>query len=325
MGSEVMELPQQTEMDWKCEFENIKRQRKDLQIFYLIRLLNQSGLNLGKHVFQKYAKDEFICQFENMNQLLESIMAKLDGIDIENHIIEMEDRSKSIFSDIIDLCKKNRYSSERFKRIEAVFEQVTLSKGVRKDANEITYEELVSHFEECELVPQNFITKYVYSFIRISKDKINNIFSRGEIRTDEQPILQLYNCSCKMMSLPFNEYEYISYYIDIMKMHNILGIMLGEEKDIILTETQMLALALEICGISVIIKIYLNTAMQYVMLFLMKGEEKYFKKAEHKMNIAEKCIDGASNYELLERLEKTRIIFSEIKSKGDCAKLVELL
>lgn len=78
----------------------------------------------------------------------------------------------------------------------------------------------------------------------------------------------------------FYEYEYISYYLSITKVHNILNIMLGIEKDIELCENYMINLALEICGLSLVIKIYFNTVLQYIMLFAIKKELEYYQKAK---------------------------------------------
>lgn len=317
--------------EWQYCFENIKKRYKKEKMFYLIRLLNQSGLNLSTEVFVRYSEDELIGQFKSMDQLLESAMSKLDTIDVENHIIRLEDRSKSIFSDIIDLCRKNGYSSERFSNIEGDFNKVTLRNGVRKEAKAIEYEKLVSHIEVCKLEPQNFVTKYVYAYVRICKEKIRNVLAQGDILTDNVQISQLYNCACKMLMLPFNEYEYISYYISIMKMKNLLSIMLKIDNNITQQENRMLDIALEICGVSLIINIYFNTALQYIMLFLLEKEWDYFDRAQKRLLIAKKCIDETSNYQLLESWNNTKKIFELVRrnfeeyGEVNPARLVELL
>lgn len=285
-------------VEWKTEFEKIVEKDNRNRIFYLIKILNQSGIILPKEIFLESDCPKLISKFHNMSELLEYAMDLLHGIDVKEYIIDLEDRSKCIFSDIVDLCKKINYTSDNLKRIIEAFSEVTKSSGVRKDATQIEYEEFVKHIRNSAVQPENFVTVYVYAFNRLSKKAIRNVLQKGVVLTKDIQIHELYECAEKMLKLPFYEYEYISYYLSIIKVHNILSIMLGIEKDIELCENYMVNLALEICGLSLVIKIYFNTVLQYIMLFAIKKELEYYQKAKKKMEVAKKCIYIIHNHEM---------------------------
>lgn len=306
------------EEDWKVEFERIIKTEKRENLFYLIKLLNQSGINLSKDVFEYPNKPDLIRKFNDMNELLEYAMEQLKGIDVKTYADNLEDRSKSIFSDIIDMCRRNNYASDNFRRIESAYRIVTQSSGVRKEAKQIQYNELVEHIKKSELVPENFITVYVYAFNRIAKEQIKNIFSQNVITTRDAKIIELYECAVKMLQLPFHEYEYKSYYISISKIYNVLCIMLEKENDIDKEENFLINIALEICGLSLVVKIYFNTILQYIMLFIVKREWLYFEKAKEKMSIVKECIETAENYELMLVWEEKRRIMQAIEKEFRC-------
>ena len=138
------------EEDWKVEFERIIKTEKRENLFYLIKLLNQSGINLSKDVFEYPNKPDLIRKFNDMNELLEYAMEQLKGIDVKTYADNLEDRSKSIFSDIIDMCRRNNYASDNFRRIESAYRIVTQSSGVRKEAKQIQYNELVEHIKKAK-------------------------------------------------------------------------------------------------------------------------------------------------------------------------------
>ena len=303
---------------WKVEFERIIKTEKRENLFYLIKLLNQSGINLSKDVFEYPNKPDLIRKFNDMNELLEYAMEQLKGIDVKTYADNLEDRIKSIFSDIIDMCRRNNYASDNFRRIESAYRIVTQSSGVRKEAKQIQYNELVEHIKKSELVPENFITVYVYAFNRIAKEQIKHIFSQNVITTCDAKIIELYECAVKMLQLPFHEYEYISYYISISKIYNVLCIMLEKENDIDKEENFLINIALEICGLSLVVKIYFNTILQYIMLFIVKREWLYFEKAKEKMSIVKECIETAENYELMLVWEEKRRIMQAIEKEFRC-------
>lgn len=305
------------EVDWKEKFEQIKSGKRE-NLFYLIKLLNQSGLNLAKDFFDYSDKPEMLKNFNNMNEVLEYVMEQLRSNDVKTYIERLEDRSKSIFSDIIDMSRRNNYSSENFRRIQSAYHVVTQSSGVRKEAKEIRYNELVDHIRKSELIPDNFVTIYVYAFNRISKEQIKYILSQRIIITNDTKIMELYECAIKMLQLPFYEYEYISYYISIIKVYNILCIMLGKENDIDINENFMINIALEICGLSLVIKIYFNTILQNMMLFIIKKEWSYFQKAREKMLIIKECIEITGNYELMSLWEEKNNIIKVIEIEYRC-------
>lgn len=286
-------------VDWKIEFERIIKMEKRERLFYLIRLLNQSGLNLPENIFKQPNKPELIKNFNSMSELLEYVMEVLKEIDVKSYIVGLEDRSKSIFSDIIDMCRRICYSSDNFRRIESDFQIITQSSGVRKEAKQIQYDELIEHVRMSALVPENFVTVYVYAFNRIAKEQIKYILNQNTITTNDMKIKALYECAVKMLKLNFYEYEYISYYISIMKIHNILCIMLEIENDVDKQENHMLNIALEICGLSLVIKIYFNTILQYIMLFGIKKDWSYYQRAKEKMLIVKECIEITGNCELM--------------------------
>lgn len=306
------------EEDWKEEFAHIIKTEKRDKLFYLIKLLNQSGINLSKGVFEYPNKPDLIRRFNSMNELLEYVMEQLKGIDVITYVDNLEDRSKSIFSDIIDMCRRNKYTSDNFCRIEAAYRVATQRSGVRKEAKQIQYKELTEHIKKSEIVPENFTTMYVYAFNRIAKEQIKNIFSQHIIITHDKKIIELYECAVKMLQLPFHEYEYISYYISISKIYNILCIMLEKQNDIEKEEKCLINIALEICGLSLVIKIYFNTIFQYIMLFIVKKEWIYFQKAKQKLLIVKECIEIAGNYELMLVWEEKRRIMQAIEKDFRC-------
>lgn len=305
------------EIKWQEEFEQIKNEKRE-NLFYLIKLLNQSGLNLEKKFFECSHKPNILKDFNNMNEVLEYVMEQLKYIDVKKYIKNLEDRNKSIFSDIIDMCRRNNYSSNNFRKIESAYQAVTQSSGVRKEAKEMQYDELVSHIKKSELIPENFVTIYVYAFNRISKEQIQNMLNQGTIITNDKKIIELYECATKMLQLPFYEYEYISYYISIMKVYNIFCIMLDKENDIDKIENFMINIALEICGLSLVIKIYFNTILQNLMLFFIKKEWIFFQKAKDKMIIIEECIEIIGNYELMSLWEEKNHIIQVIETEYMC-------
>ena len=113
-------------------------------------------------------------------------------------------------------------------------------------------------------------------------------------------------------------YEYISYYISISKIYNVLCIMLEKENDIDKEENFLINIALEICGLSLVVKIYFNTILQYIMLFIVKREWLYFEKAKEKMSIVKECIETAENYELMLVWEEKRRIMQAIEKEFRC-------
>ncbi len=305
------------EVEWKKQFEQIKSEKRE-RLFYLIKLLNQSGLNLGREFFEHSHKSRMLIKFNNMNEVLEYAMQQLKDIDAEVYIENLEDRNKSIFSDIVDMCRQNNYSSNNYRKIESAYQMLTQKNGVRKESKEIRYSELVEHIRKSELVLENFVTVYVYAFNRISKEQIKNILNQGTIKTNDEKIMELYNCATKMLQLPFYEYEYISYYISITKIYNIFCIMLEKENDIDKTENFIVNIALEICGLGLVVKIYFNTVLQNMMLFFKRKEWIYFKKVKEKMQIIKECIEITGSYELMSLWNKKNNIIQAIEEKYKC-------
>lgn len=319
------------EVDWKTEFEYIRKMEKRENLFYLIKLLNHSGLNLSKAIFENSNKPKMIQNFNNMNELLEFSMEKLSSINKITYIDELNDRSKSIFSDIVDMCRRNNYVSNNFREIERAYDTVTRRSGVRKEAKEMKYNELIKHIKKSKLVPENFVTIYVYAFNRIAKEKIIDILSKKIIFTNDKKVVELYECAQKMLKLPFNEYEYISYYISIYKVYNILCIMLQKKIDINTNENFLVNIALEICGTNLVIKIYFNTVLQNIMLFFAKGELTYLRKAKKRMLIIKECIEITQNYNLMHLWEKNNTIIQIVEKvyknhkRFDYNRLIELI
>lgn len=313
-GRSCIKNKKTVQVDWKVEFEHIKNCRRE-KLFYLIKLLNHCGLTLSDDFFRQAKKSELINRFDSMGQLLEYAMEELKDFEIKEYLVGFHDRSKSIFSDIIDLCIRINYSSENFCKIESGFNEVTQSSGVRKEEKAIKYNELIEHIRSCDLDPKNFITIYVYAFKRLSKERIINILKNNTIITCDEKIKAFYECSKKMMQLPFYEYEYISYYLSISRIHNILCIMLEKEINIEKKENHMLNIALEICGLSLVINTYINTMLLYIMLFAIKGDWDYYNKAVIKMQTARKCINITGNQKLLNSWEEKHKILQQIKEK----------
>lgn len=94
--------------------------------------------------------------------------------------------------------------------------------------------------------------------------------------------------------------------------------MLEKENDIDKEENFLINIALEICGLSLVVKIYFNTILQYIMLFIVKREWLYFEKAKEKMSIVKECIETAENYELMLVWEEKRRIMQAIEKEFRC-------
>lgn len=325
------DMPDTKAVDWKMEFERILKIGKREKLFYLIKLLNQIGINLSENIFEQSPKPELIKKFSCMSELLEYVMEILKKVDVKSYIVELEDRSKSIFSDIIDICRIINYSSENSRRIKSDFWFITQGSGVRKEAKQIQYDELTEHIKMSTLAPENFVTVYVYAFNRIAKEQIKYILNQNTATTSDIKIKTLYDCAAKMLKLDFYKYEYISYYISIMKIYNILCIMLEIENDIESQENHMLNIALEICGLSLVAKIYFNTVLQYIMLFAIKKDLNYVQRAKKKMLTARECIEITGNCETMllwkdqdKKIQKIENEYSRSNSVDYCeiAKLI---
>lgn len=315
MGQCDIDYKGREEIGWNKDFEEIMNISQRDRLFYLIRLLNQSGLNLTEEAFDQNNSNDLLYGYHNMNELLEEVMRRLDKIDVEKHIENLSDRSKSIFSDVIDLCRKNLYESKRFEKINSAFQSVTSQGGVRKAANEITYKQLIGHILGCSVSSQNFSSKYVYAYKRIAKKKIGEILKQGRIYSEDKEIEELYKCGAKMLQLPFNEYLYISYYISIKQTYDILTIMLGKEINIEENENHLINIALEICGLSLVVMIYFNTTLQYMMFFMIKQDEEYLRKAKERMRITRRCIDTIGNKKHGKEWERRNAMIHGIKEK----------
>lgn len=94
--------------------------------------------------------------------------------------------------------------------------------------------------------------------------------------------------------------------------------MLEKENDIDKTENFIVNIALEICGLGLVVKIYFNTVLQNMMLFFKRKEWIYFKKVKEKMQIIKECIEITGSYELMSLWNKKNNIIQAIEEKYKC-------
>lgn len=173
---------------------------------YLISILKRTGLLLTN---QYLCGDYF--QYSNLENFMESITEKLLKFDIKHYINEFykSDKNPSVINEIITICEEQNISIKSLDRLRIA---LSLDHEITMAANDMT----ISDIEMFLYSTKNISviankSSYIYAFSRLVKESI---------ASDNIPNMKrLLACGDIYLSIPFNEYMYISYYGSIQRRY----------------------------------------------------------------------------------------------------------
>lgn len=321
--------------DWKSNFNlSINKEYEKYQILYTIRIINQLGLNflkdfIGKGIFK---------QFKNIDDLvdkaIEIFFEKL-GINknisddelikvIDLYLSQSEDISKLIIHDLKEIYKNYECEHKKLKIISETIENFRNSSKVSyyNKSKKVKYNELVAKLSANLKKRENIETLEVYAFNRYVHRMIiqtNILYSTNKAK---RKLSVLFELSEKMISYPYSEYEFLSYYISIFKSNQKISSFLSEEDYAFDIEKYLpvIKISLEICSIDLVCDLLMNKVLCNALYYnrysnnvggkdkkMMKNEylEKnieYFKKLRDMLEIIDSGEHKKKHLSILEKI-----------------------
>lgn len=303
-GQNVFENVEHNSKNWESYFENIIYDRGVLQEFIrklnVIRLSNQMGVGI------EIVDSEY---YEDLNEVIEFISER----DITYLFGSQTDMSATAVADVNStISKLKNTKKQEAKKLEKKMHQLNYQiKNARKNiiapvvvSGNITLDRLYMLVEKGEISPYNFNSATVYAMNRHAKMWIRKWIRVGHRKEIITELRRIQLGLERMLQLPFYQYMYISYYITLLKLDNLICAILYPEKDNEIRENVMLQLALEINSITQIKKIYMNYCRKELILFRMDGKLSHCKRALAHLRLINKIsqISGAEKITIAEIL-----------------------
>lgn len=226
--------------------------QEEFRIFYLIKIFNQTGLKITEKVIQLLDED-----VNDLYELLELACKRWITHNPEKYLVEILDKNKSVLSDILDLGDEIDHNGFHFNQVKAIFNSNLFSYTFRNIVDRIKFEELYEYIiGYTNLYSQEnwyFDTVIVYPLIKFSKHYIlkSTVFNNND---NLKRISELLNLVTK---LPYYKFRYISYYLSLCKVKNIVDILLNKE-DAITDMHQLYIISLEMSQFSEFAKLCYN-------------------------------------------------------------------
>lgn len=269
-------------VDWKHIFEKIFDNNNN-KIFYLLKIFNQCGINIS---------DEMIWLGKNRNEIIHKIISEIpQNMKSEIYIGGLHDRNKTILSVIVDISKKSGYEGKDFKEIQQIYAKLTAKSGVRFEAVNKDYNDILYYFKKTDFERSNVADQYVYAYIRVVKEKIVNYIDGGSLQENVFELHCLWNIGFNLIKLNMKKFAYISFYVDIYRCFCFLSAVLKcvNINDLFVYERKQIEISLEICAMESVVKTYLNSALNILTFYFDSIDDKKLKFAMHKIQVAKRC------------------------------------
>lgn len=292
-------------VDWKYIFKNIYKNNGN-KIFYLLKIFNQSGINIS---------DEMVWLGKNREEIIHKIISKVpQNMKNEKYIGELKDRNKTILSDIVDIANKSEYQRADYSQIHQIYEKLTAKSGVRFEAFNKEYNDILYYFERENFENCNVADQYVYAYIRIVNEQIVNYVCNGRIQQDLTKLQHLWKIGYNLIKLNVKKFTYISFYIDVCRSFTFLSTILKymDINELKVCEKKQIEMSLEICAMESVVKIYLNSSLNILTYFINDRDEEKLKYAMHKIDIAKRCADLLNDIRIQEKVKIYKNILSQV-------------
>ena len=269
-------------VDWKSTFENIFCDSRN-KMFYLLKIFNQCGINIS---------DEMTWLGNNRKQIINKIITSVpEEIKSQKYVEDLQDRNKTILSDIVDIAKKSGYQGDDYNFINQIYTNLTAKSGVRFEAAHMDFKDILNYFDKNDFEKNNVADQYVYAYLRITKEKIVNYICDGCHNEELSDLQFLWEIGSKLVNFNVKKFTYISFYIDICRRFSFLSSVLKYCKigDLERYEKKQIEMSMEICAMESVVMTYLNSALNILTYFLGEMDYDKLRYAKHKIDVAKNC------------------------------------
>lgn len=269
-------------IDWRQGFYEIQKTRDEKARNLLvtannIHLSNQLGFPF--------------CQFhldwaEQLRDMLEYFLRDKHL----NLFFTVPDKSATVLADLVSACQ---YGAEHFPTKAQLYEKSyqqfdriwqlgrnNILAPVKSSYN-WDLENLRKYIEGNEPSPINFNSPIVFAINRIVKGNIQKWIKNPQDIVTQYNLKLLLTMINKMLSMPYYQYMYLSYYITLLKLKNFLLAILMPNEDNRKSELFMLEIAMEISCISQVIRVYRNWIMRRRLLYRITNHQLYLEESEY--------------------------------------------
>ena len=150
---------------------------------------------------------------------------------------------------------------------------------------------IITYIHNAKCTPQSFNSSIVYAIVSICQKFITKWMNDG-LSTDEMCMLcKLSDALNKMLKMPYNQYMYVSYYISLLKVQNLISTIIFCDYNNREIEMKILQLSLEISNAEFAVYAYLNFCRRHYILYKKFGEEDELSYLHHHWNIVCKLAD----------------------------------
>ncbi|MDD3140552.1 MAG: SIR2 family protein [Lachnospiraceae bacterium] len=234
----------------------------------IIRISNQTGIRID--LIDPKWKNE-----------IDTVLRELLDSDIDRIFGTQTDLSKTVFSDIREICNSMQYNgngmlTELIVKIDNSRKNIIAPSKVSNRYNAIT---IIQYISMKTINPQNYNSAIVYAMVRICKENIVQWWNSEKQEKDWFMLLELHNALKKMLQMPYNEYMYISYYVSLLKVENLLLAILDPLKKNQENERMMMELTLEISNAELATYVLLNYCRKHLILYRRTGKIEYKQKS----------------------------------------------
>lgn len=280
---------QKGKFNWKQTFQGIQSKYSSSQYELVLienglRILNQISLNYRK------------C-YTNWEERLKYL---LDYLLTENNLSVFytePDLSSTIVADLNSTCENGRNSEpekasffwrEYIKMNDILAQKRRHIISPVAAANKTGFEQLLKIVNNGEIKPENYNSRTVYAINRHAKEYIRRWVRDPKDSCINTELRLLSTALDRMLSMPYNQYMYMSYYITLLKLKNIIVAILNPEYSDSDMENFMLEIAMEINCTSQVEKVYKNWARKQLILYKQTNKMIFLEKAKHYYNMMAK-------------------------------------
>lgn len=282
-------MEQSNNFDWKKEFRNIRgeyteEQHEIVLIENGIRILNQIDLNY------------YEC-YSGWARALKKLLTYLLSNNHSSTFFSEPDLSSTIVADLKEVCTNGiKLYPERSCLFRQEYEAMyTIMDGKRKSiispadmAEQTSFERLLNIVNKGEINAENYNSRTVYTMNNHVKSCIRMWIQEPDNINIRSRLLQLSEALDRMLTMPYYQYMYLSYYITLLKLKNLVKAILIPDDENIELEKRMLEMAMEINCTSQVEKVYKNWTRKQLLLNQITHKKGNIEKAEHNYDMMKK-------------------------------------
>lgn len=275
-------------IDWKSPVEE---RYFEFRIFFLIKLFHQSGLEIPNRAMSLI--DDGCKEYHSFLECACRKWLEIGSVDFLNKVY---DKNKSILSDIIDLAFEKYHEGMYYNKTVQIFKSSKNSNGFESTVKFLSYSDLsnyiLAYTQTYDKNCWNFDTFIVYPLVKYCKQFIMEY----KDTKDKKNLIQVSKLLNLVLEVPYYNFRYISYYLSLQKVNNILNALLYDFLDME-NLNKCYTISLEMSQFVEFIKLCYNELVCMLIL-----EIKFKNKIEQIRNIIN-LIDDVSNECLVDSIE----------------------